>query len=560
MKDDRDPLEGRAQKDRNLSSVLDMEPGVLANVRAMLDAPRRGIGPDIVIVVSSSDEGASFWQKRLTCSDDARGSGSVVKPSSVILSVSESNWNGPAGNALGTINAFYLAGIKAAGMGLFRPSSKGFQDVLKSFLSFSAGKSVFMYHTAGQGTRLFPLTAAEYNSKSRIKLPGVINVDGKEEPMTVLEASIRASSIYAPSREDRLSVFWGDQLFLNEFDAASERKHHVEIFAQPAKLDDTIKSYGTIVPMESGDLLLREKLDVARIKAMLPEGTDTVFRSAGSFSITFDFFEQLALAEIEAVTKREGSLNTDNDWWQALTSTLDEYADISRDIGVNGQGAKERWKKTHEAWEKTSFRRKSLKMLGIKNTGENSLWIDLGRNSCFFENILGLTGQDKRAQELRAFFQMKVTDRGRGAPGEMSWRNSAVAGALIGEGKLINCVVVASEIGEIDAEDSVIIGSSVTKLNSSGALCYNVVSPREDLKRGDILANVFHPDKGRITMRTHVSRDGRADWRENTKLGANKFSYRELTELVAGVPEDQARTIRQNEETLLKKGKDKNGN
>ena len=536
---------------------------VLANVEAMLKAPSMGVGPDMVIVVSSSDAGADFWQKRLTGQDGVHGSGTIVKTSAVVLSVSESNWHGSAGNGLGTINAFYMAGKMALRLGLIGPGKDDLDDILNLFTAFSRHKSVFMFHTAGKGTRLSPLTAAEHNSKSRIKLPGIVETKKGRETITVLELVIRAAAIYAPTREGRVSVFWGDQVLLNEFDVSSDGRYHIEIFAQPVPLDESIKSYGIIIPGKDGDCLVREKLPVSRVREMFPELSDRVYRSVGSFSLSLDLFERLVVSEKQALISREGALNTDNDWWQALTSTIEEYAALSLEKGIPAVIAGERWRKTRKVCDEFISGGKhgqgSERMVGFKDTGENSLWMDYGRNSCLFENILLLTGTSSAALQARTFFGLEV-ESGKGLTNTgAAAENSVIVNSRLGAGNVKNCVIVSSDIEEVNAVDSVIIGSDIIKLNSVGALCYNVVSSLEDLKKGDILVNVFHPEKGAIEMRTDISRNGQADWEDGTKIGENIFSYPELSEVIRKVSEQDMLKAREIAFSEIRKERKNNG-
>ena len=72
--------------------------------------------------------------------------------------------------------------------------------------------SVGLYHTAGKGTRLAPLPGAENNNKPGVKLPATIKINNQNVSITILEAVIKQTGVYASSRKGRLSVFWGDQV------------------------------------------------------------------------------------------------------------------------------------------------------------------------------------------------------------------------------------------------------------------------------------------------------------------------------------------------------------
>jgi hypothetical protein len=62
------------------------------------------------------------------------------------------------------------------------------------------------------GSRLAPLPGAENNNKPGVKLPASLTVDGASVPLTILEAVIKQTGVYASSRKGRLSVYWGDQV------------------------------------------------------------------------------------------------------------------------------------------------------------------------------------------------------------------------------------------------------------------------------------------------------------------------------------------------------------
>ena len=90
--------------------------------------------------------------------------------------------------------------------------------------------SVGLFHTAGKGTRLAPLPGAENNNKPGVKLPAVIKLtDGNYVPITILEAVIKQTGCYAKSRIGRLSVFWGDQVFIPTAPVEYKITHHVDI-------------------------------------------------------------------------------------------------------------------------------------------------------------------------------------------------------------------------------------------------------------------------------------------------------------------------------------------
>ena len=150
-------------------------------------------GFDFLIVCCSNLAAENYWQKRLESTVKE-----VTGAAGVVLCVHE-DWNGGAGNGLGTLYAFQKACAKGSASGI---------DLAGAL---RGGSSVALYHTAGKGTRLAPLPGAENNNKPGVKLPALIQCDGEPVPITVLECVMRQTSSYAAARKGRCSVFWGDQ-------------------------------------------------------------------------------------------------------------------------------------------------------------------------------------------------------------------------------------------------------------------------------------------------------------------------------------------------------------
>lgn len=161
-------------------------------------------GYDVTIVCCSDTAQATFWQDRLE-----KGKGTVVPSSSCVLAVDE-DWPGGAGNFLGTLYAWQKACAKRKEQG---------GDLAAEL---AAGSSVAIFHTAGKGTRLAPLPGAENNNKPGVKLPG-------PGAPSILECVIRQTGAYASSRSGRLSVFWGDQIFVPSLAAEYQPRHHADI-------------------------------------------------------------------------------------------------------------------------------------------------------------------------------------------------------------------------------------------------------------------------------------------------------------------------------------------
>ena len=531
---------------------------LLASSRAMAEVCAKGIGPDVVIIVSSTTNQADFWQGHLTAGDNVHSSGANVKRDTIVLSVTESNWAGGAGNGLGTLNGFLQAARKARELSLIDAKD---EDLIDAFLGYSKGKSVFMYHTAGKGTRMAPLPGAECNSKPNIKLPKIVEDDGKRRPITILEAVLMETSVYAPSRKNRLSVFWGDQIVINELNVSFEGKHHIEIFGELMPLTESIKDYGVLIPTEAHDCMQREKLSIEEVKALLPEGKSEVYRSIGSFTVSLAFLKALLGMDYnkEYLAKAEGEINTDPDWWQPLTSTREEYVTAMTKKGIDEEEAASRWDEMDEMWQKfsgsDSFNESGLDhKFGFNDVGENSLWWDYGQNLYYLEGMRMISSASAQGEIARSFLGIDenawIDELSDVKDAEVT--DSVVQDSKIEGGKLVNCVVVNSYLKNVVAKDAVIISSYVLDLNAQGALCYNVVDKRIELDKGKALVNIFHPEKGRIPMMTDVSRDGKADWKNKELIYDNTYTYPQVADLMKDVAMDVSEEVKKKEIEKLK--------
>jgi hypothetical protein len=241
---------------------------------------------DLLLISCSKEEDANHWEKQL----------------SRTLAITE-NWEGGAGNALGTLHAIELAERKAQERGLPSPLT-----LLKE------GGKVALYHTAGKGSRMAPLTLAEGGMKAAIKLPAFLP-DGRG-PLSVLEMVIRQTAPLSSLSQGRLSVFWTDQLFLPSHLSWEPPKSDVEVYTIPLPpitpiefLERNLSSYGL---WEQNRYL--DKLTLDQFQA-LPQPFEGAL-NLGSFSISYSLLSELLIQYQPELSSRKGKLDTDPDWWK----------------------------------------------------------------------------------------------------------------------------------------------------------------------------------------------------------------------------------------------------
>jgi hypothetical protein len=188
--------------------------------------------------------------------------------------------------------------------------------------------SVGLYHTAGKGTRLAPLPGAENNNKPGVKIPATVKIGNQLLPMTILEAVIKQTGCYAKSRLGRLSVFWGDQVFIPTVPVDYTVTHHVDILCSLGPMlseadwkEKGMDKYGLIAQSVNGSAAQVEKVDHATAKQLLSGLGEirSVGVSLGSFSVSSAMLFALMEEFNSELQHRKGKLDSDPHLWMPMT-------------------------------------------------------------------------------------------------------------------------------------------------------------------------------------------------------------------------------------------------
>ncbi|MCB1113454.1 MAG: hypothetical protein KDK62_01725 [Chlamydiia bacterium] len=426
------------------------------NIRSM-DVAQSSVGMDIVIVSVQDSEQEAYWQKRLH-----KTRGQVVKNSAYIIVVQE-DWPGGAGNGLGSLYAYQKAREK--GYVLYKT------DI---FQKQREGKSIALYHTAGEGKRLYPLTAAEYGNKSAVKLPGLIKIEGKEEPITLLEAAIKQTSIYAPSRKGRLSVFWADQLFVPANTPLYSSTHHADILVKmtPMPTEEEwihkeLNRYGLIALDKEGVAKNIDKADWATLKHLINEGkisiSGGVGLSLGSFSLSTPLTFALIQEFQPELIQKNVKMDSDPYIWMPFTLDQASYIEAVQSKGISAEEAKNHHLRIQ--YFKNHFLNKypDAGLFGVVDIGVGSYFWDLGNLECYYENLMKMTQNTVEGYLLRDFF------------GHEQNKFSIVQGSQIESGEIKNSIVIDSKAQKLNIENTLIIGSYVTEVSAKRAILYKVL-------------------------------------------------------------------------------------
>lgn len=495
------------------------------NIGVMNNSP----GFDIVIVCCSSKAQARYWQKRLE-----EGRGSVLQKSSIVLSVDE-DWPGGAGNALGTLFAFQNAAKLA--------TSRYGIDIAGQL---KAGKvSVGLYHTAGKGTRLAPLPGAENNNKPGVKLPITVRIGGKNQPMTILEAVIKQTGCYALSRPGRLSVFWGDQIFVPTVPVEYQVEHHVDILCSLGPMptaeewrEKGNQNYGLVARAKDGRAAQVEKVDHATATQMLAGlgRIDAVGPSLGSFSVSnqmlFALLDEFAM-ELE---HRKGKLDSDPHLWMPMTLEIKDYIHLMSQKGIAAEDSErhyQRIKKMMKSFDANPAN-SGLGRFGPVDVGQDLCWWDYGLLKLYQRNVLLMSESTPEADLMKLFFNV-----GASLIKDSSVINtdidsvSIVTSCSIGIagkktcGTVRNSVLCNVRCRYIEADGCILINATADSIIARpGCIVYNIIDESEygmDLSEGQVLAGVFTDDGSQLVMKSSNTIDGGKAWSQQLEWNPKTF-------------------------------------
>jgi hypothetical protein len=413
--------------------------------------------------------------------------------------------------------------------------------------------SIGMYHTAGKGTRLAPLPGAENNNKPGVKVPVSVMVGSELVPMTILEAVIKQTSSYAASRPGRLSVFWGDQVFIPTVPVEYSVSHHVDILCSlgPMPSEEVwaakgMDKYGLIAQSTSGEAAQVEKVSYQTANEMLSGlgSISSVGVSLGSFSVSgamlFALLDEFS-HELEA---KQGKLDSDPHLWMPMTLPKDAYIQLMKAKSMTPEESAahfdriqvflERFKESLDGTEC------SLGVFGPVDVGQGVYWWDYGQLKLYQRNSLLLCADTSEAALMRRFFGMSDTVGGRivhtdtsrvtvdtlscisncnlGADGADSGSCGSVKGSVLCN---VNC-------NYIDAENCILVNVTAERICAKpGSIVYNIVDTNGDkgleVKEDEVVTGVMADDESQLIMNSCMSTDGGNMWKVLVKGNSQSF-------------------------------------
>jgi hypothetical protein len=263
--------------------------------------------------------------------------------------------------------------------------------------------SVGLYHTAGKGTRLAPLPGSENNNKPGVKLPASVLIDNVPAPITILEAVIKQTGCYAKSRIGRLSVFWGDQVFIPTAPVFYEVSHHADILCSLGPMmtetewkEKGMDKYGLIAQCEGGKAAQVEKVDHATAVQLLSGlgSIQAVGASLGSFSISSALLTLLLEEFATELASKTGKLDSDPHLWMPMTLEREAYQHLMKQKGISEEVSLAHFERIQSMLQRfytQSPEHGKLGLFGPVDVGQGVYWWDYGQLKLYQKNTLMLT-------------------------------------------------------------------------------------------------------------------------------------------------------------------------
>ncbi len=402
--------------------------------------------------------------------------------------------------------------------------------------------SVGLYHTAGKGTRMAPLPGAENNNKPGVKLPALVKVDGKDVPITILESVVKQTGCYSKSRRGRLSVFWGDQIFVPTVSVEYTPAYHADILCSLGPMMDEAEwkekgmdKYGLIALTESGKAAQVEKVSHKQAMELL-QHLDTikaVGASLGSFSISSALLFTLLSEFHHELAAKKGKLDSDPHLWMPMTLKREAYVGVMAGKGVSQEASGKHYDRIESMMqtflEKYSAGSKALGVFGPVDVGRDPCWWDYGQVKLYAKNALLITEASEEATFMRQFFQMEEERlKGSALHATQVDDSSVVAMSHLGSGSVRKSVLTGVRCNFIDAEGCILVNVTADRIIARpGAILYNVCTTGTlDVNDDVIHAGVTAADGTQTVIRSKLSIDGGTAWDE--KVEGNSYTFGEV--------------------------------
>jgi hypothetical protein len=367
------------------------------------------------------------------------------------------------------------------------------------------------------------------------------------QALTVLESVVKQTGIYAPSRKGRLSVFWGDQVFLPSVGSTliqAAPTHHIDILCaltgdsfptQDEWIKNGLEKYGCIACVENADGRLEaaqvEKVSQETAVAMLsPLGAlKQVGPSLGSFSVSAEFLNALTTEFDKELTDKTSKLDTDPHFWMPLTLPEESYVSLMKQKGTDESESKAHYDRMSRM--KASFDLGSLGLFGAVDVGSDACWWDYGQLALYSKNTLLLLEEASQSSDLLKKF-LNVTEHQVSSDlvNVQVDDKSYLFASKVKSGSIVNSLIANVAVGELNANGAIVVNCAAKKITAGeGAILYNLIDESDEgitAAAGEIKVAVTEESGKSMTLTSRMDIDGGEAWKQ--KLDANELSFEDV--------------------------------
>jgi len=364
-----------------------------------------------------------------------------------------------------------------------------------------------------------------------------------------LEAVVQQTGIYASSRRGRLSVFWGDQVFVPSAPYKYTPTHHVDILctllgdtaptAEEWK-DQGLEKYGVIAVLDGPhqNAAQVEKVTHAQATALLSSlgQIQKVGPSLGSFSVSATMLHALIQEFHPELLEKTAKLDTDPHFWMPLTLPQTEYVTLMSAKGEDVTFLTNHYQRMAQLHKNVLQGAPSgMGILAAVNVGKDAGWWDYGQVKLYSKNSKLLLEPDTHqdAKLLRQFLGIHsdTTVRIQNSSSNISVDEmSLVSSCCVTKGGTISESVIAAVSAEsLTATNAIVVNCATSKsiVAKPGSIVYNVLSDEDIVvEENGILVQVMEADGNWYNLTSSMSIDGKEAWK--TVLEHNPFSFEQV--------------------------------
>lgn len=355
---------------------------------------------------------------------------------------------------------------------------------------------------------------------------------------------VKQTGIYASSRLGRLSVFWGDQVFIPSAQFTYTPTHHADIMCTllgetaPTAEEWTaqgLEKYGVIAVIKSADgsrsdAAQVEKVSHATATEMLGKlgNIGQVGPSLGSFSVSAAILTALCEEYSSELEAKTGKFDTDPHFWMPLTLSEGDYVTLMKQKGVEEDVSHKHYARM--AAMKAKFDMGDMGLFGAVDVGKDASWWDYGQLKLYSKNSLLTLEKSKDAELLHKFLGVTEHHVDSSLEGVSVDGISRTFATKAKSGSISNSVLANVQASSIDADGAIIVNCAAKKIKAGkNCIIYNVIDDSDDgivAAEGAVMVAVTDESGACMLLKSSMDIDGGKAWKQ--KLDMNEMSFEDV--------------------------------